>query len=132
VFCRALRVFPTEGQLKRGPAKEISMASYLLFESQEPFESAEVPRHYELAAGLAQEGNQVTVFLIQNGVSVARRSVGSDAFGRLVRSGVAVLADEFSLRERGIAPSRLAPGVKIATLDDAVDQFAEGRKALWF
>jgi sulfur relay (sulfurtransferase) complex TusBCD TusD component (DsrE family) len=108
------------------------VASYLLFESQEPFESAAVQRHYELAAGLAREGNQVTVFLIQNGVLVARRSVHSDAFAGLARAGVLVLADEFSLKERGIPPSRLAEGVKIATLDQAVDQIAEGRKALWF
>ena len=108
------------------------MPNYLLFESQEPFESAEVPRHYELAAGLVREGNQVTVFLIQNGVLVARRSVGSDAFGRLAHAGVSVLADEVSLKERGIPPSRLADGVKIATLDQVVDQLAEGRKALWF
>lgn len=108
------------------------MPNYLLFESQEPFESAEVPRHYELAAGLVREGNQVTVFLIQNGVLVARRSVGSDAFARLAHAGVSVLADEVSLKERGIPPSRLADGVKIATLDQVVDQLAEGRKALWF
>ncbi len=108
------------------------MANYLLFESQEPFESAEVHRHYELATELAREGNQVTVFLIQNGVSVARRSVGSDALAGLARAGVVVLADDFSLKERGIPGSRLAEGVKIATLDQAVDQWAEGRKALWF
>jgi len=108
------------------------VASYLLFESQEPFESAGVQGHYELAAGLAREGNQVTVFLIQNGVLVARRSVRSDAFAGLARAGVLVLVDEFSLKERGIPPSRLAEGVKIATLDQVVDQMAEGRKALWF
>jgi predicted peroxiredoxin len=108
------------------------MASYLLFESQEPFQSAEVPRHYELAAGLKAQGNQVTLFLVQNGVTAARRSVQSDALARLVEKGVEVLADDFSLRERGIAPSRLATGVKVAPLDDAVDQLAEGRKALWF
>lgn len=108
------------------------MASYLMFESQEPFESTEVHRHYELATGLAREGDQVTVFLIQNGVLVARRGVRSDAFAGLARAGVVVLADEFSLKERGIAPSRLAEGVKTSTLDQAVDQLTEGRKALWF
>ena len=108
------------------------MANYLLFESQEPFESAEVQRHYELAAGLMREGNQVTVFLIQNGVLAARRSEASQGLAALARAGVLVLADDFSLKERGIPPSRLAEAVKIASLDQAVDQIAEGRKALWF
>ncbi len=107
------------------------MASYLLFESQDPTESAQVPHHYELAAGLKAQRNEVTLFLVQNGVTAARRSLRSDALARLIGSGVEVLADDFSLRERGIVASRLVSGVKVVTLDDALDQFAEGRRALW-
>ena len=107
------------------------MASYLLFESQEPFESAEVPHHYGLAAGLRAQGNEVTLFLVQNGVLAARRSARSEALSRLAQSGVEVLADDFSLRERGLTASRLAAGVKVAALDAALDQLAGGRKALW-
>ena len=107
------------------------MDSYLLFESQGAFESAQVPLHYQLAAGLKKAGNKVTVFLVQNGVTAARRGLSTDALARLIEAGVEVLADEFSLRECGIPSSRLAAGVKVANLDVAMDQFAEGRKALW-
>jgi predicted peroxiredoxin len=107
------------------------MESYLLFESQDPLESAQVPRHYELAAALKKAGNQVTLFLVQNGVLGARRALRSEAVLGLVAAGVEVLADDFSLRERGVNASRLSPGVKVATIDDALDQFAAGRKALW-
>src|SRR5690348_12451362 len=103
------------------------MPSYLLFESNDPFESSTVPRHYELAGGLKAQGNLVTLFLIQNGVVAARRSLKSEAIAQLVHSGVEILADDFSLRERGITASRLAAGVKIATVDDAVEKLAEGR-----
>ena len=47
------------------------------------------------------------------------------------KAGVEVLADEFSLRERGIAASKLAEGVRAAPLSIVIDQLAEGRKALW-
>ena len=107
------------------------MDSYLLFESQGPFESAQVPLHYQLAAGLKKQGNQVTLFLVQNGVTAARRSLRSEGLARLIEAGVEVLADDFSLREIGIPSSRLAAGVKVANLDVAMDQLAEGRKALW-
>ena len=43
---------------------------------------------------------------------------------------VTVLADEFSLRERGIAGG-LTEGVASAPLDTVVDQLADGAKALW-
>ena len=71
------------------------MESYLLFESQDPFDCAQVPRHYELAEGLKKQGNQVTLFLVQNGVAAARRSLRSDAFSRLVDAGVEVVADDY-------------------------------------
>jgi hypothetical protein len=108
------------------------MRDYLLFESRDPFESADVPRHFELAASLAREGNRVALYLVQNGVLAARRSVRSQTFATLAEVGVEVLADDFSLRERGIAPSQLPADVKPVTIDAALERLAEGRKALWF
>jgi intracellular sulfur oxidation DsrE/DsrF family protein len=104
---------------------------YLLIESLDPFASAEVARFLELAAGLARDGNAVTLFLVQNGVLAARTGARAADLGALASAGVQVLADEFSLRERGIASDRLTPGVKPSPLDVVVDQLAEGRKALW-
>jgi len=105
------------------------MAQYLLIESRDPFESNEVGYYYDLAKGLVEGGNQVTLFLAQNGVLSARPSAHSAALSALARSGVAVLADDFSLQERGIA--ELAEGVTAAPIDVVVDHLAAGHKTLW-
>lgn len=107
------------------------MAKYLLIESRDPFETADVDYYYDLAKGLAGDGHQVTLFLVQNGVLPARPSTKSARLTEVARAGVEVLADEFALRERGIAADRLAAGVAAAPLDVVVDQLAEGRKAMW-
>lgn len=107
------------------------MTKYLLIESRDPFESNDVAYYYDLATGLAQEGNPVTLMLVQNGVLPARRSSRSKALEALADAGVEILADDFSLRERGIATNRLAAGVKPAPLDIVIDHLAEGRKTLW-
>jgi len=107
------------------------MDRYLFIESLDPFESNDVGHYWELAAGLAREGRRVTVFLVQNGVLAARDGAGNRLAGALVDHGVEVLADEFSLRERAIAPGRLAPGVQPAPLDIVIDRLAEGWKTLW-
>jgi predicted peroxiredoxin len=107
------------------------MGSYLLVESRDPFESADVPYYYDLAAGLARKGHAVTLFLVQNGVFPARKGSSSDAVSRLAKAGIQVLADEFSLRERGISADRLATGVEVAPLERVIDLLGEGRKALW-
>lgn len=106
------------------------MAKYLLIESRDLFEVNDVLYFYDLAAALAREGD-VTLFLVQNGVLPARRGARSPRLAELAAAGVRVVADEFSLRERGIRADRLAEGVAPAGLDVVIDHLAEGRKALW-
>lgn len=107
------------------------MAQYLLIESRDPFDSNDVQNFYALASGLAKEGNEVTLFLVQNGVLAARQNARFAALGAVASAGVEVLADDFSLGERGIASASLASGVKAAPLEIVIDQLAEGRKAIW-
>lgn len=107
------------------------MAKYTLIASRDTFESKEAERYLDLAADLKREGNEVTLFLVQNAVLGARQSSGSSQLSRLSEAGVDVLADAFSLRERGIGNARLSAGVRAAELEVIVDHMAEGRKVLW-
>jgi predicted peroxiredoxin len=110
---------------------EDRMAKYLLIESRDPFENNVVARQYDLAANLVKEGNEVTLFLVQNGVFPARPGSCSGLLGSAAAAGVQGLADDFSLRERGIAADKLADGVKAAPLSVLIDQLADNRKAIW-
>ena len=106
------------------------MAEYLLIESRDPFESNDVGHYQDLAKGLVDAGHRVTLFLVQNAVLIARSSTrASAAISALARAGVTVLADDFSLKERGIV--RLANGVASAPIDVVVDRLEAGDKAMW-
>jgi len=107
------------------------MSDYLLIESRDPFDSNDVPQFYELAGNLAKNGDTVSLLLVQNGVLAARRDVRSMALADLTEAGVEVLADEFSLAERGIGHDRLTTCVTPVSLEVAVDFLADGRKAIW-
>ena len=107
------------------------MSGYLIIESHDPLETREERCTFGLAADLARAGHTVTLFLVQNGVAPARRGVRCDSLGLAVKSGVQVLADEFSLRERAISSDHLAPGVLKAPIGAVIDQMEEGRKTLW-
>ena len=107
------------------------MAKYLLIESRDPYDSQDTGFCYDLAKDLAKDGNDVTLFLIQNGVLPARPGSKSAALTDIASAGVEVLADDFSLRERGISESGLLDAVKPASIETVVDQLAEGRKAIW-
>jgi sulfur relay (sulfurtransferase) complex TusBCD TusD component (DsrE family) len=105
------------------------MAEYLLIESRDPFESNEVGHYCDLARGLMEAGNQVTLFLVQNAVLAARPSAQAPQLRALAGSGVRVLADEFALQERGIG--RPLDGIQIAPIDIVVDHLEAGHKTLW-
>jgi sulfur relay (sulfurtransferase) complex TusBCD TusD component (DsrE family) len=107
------------------------MAKYTLIASRDPFESREAEHLCQLAGDLKRAGNEVTLFLVQNGVLGARQSTPSRAYSKLAKEGVTVLADAFSLKERAIPKGRLAEGVKASELDVVVDHLAEGRKVIW-
>ncbi len=107
------------------------MGKYLLIESSDPFGAGDVEYYYGLAKDLAAAGNAVTLFLVQNGVLAARAGARSAALAEVAGGGVSVLADDFSLRERGIAAHGLIEGVAPAPLDTVIDHLADGAKVVW-
>lgn len=107
------------------------MAKYLLIESRDSFDSADSEYFFELARGISSRGNDVTLFLVQNGVFPLRSgSKHSDSIGALLENKVKVLADKFSLKERAI--NKPLNGVEVADMDRFVDLLLEpGTKAIW-
>jgi predicted peroxiredoxin len=107
------------------------MSKYMLIESRDPFDSNDVAFTYQLASSLAKAGHDVALVLVQNGVLPARRGAAADGLATAIKAGVRVLADDFSLRERGISNERLTAGVEPTPLDVVIDHMAEGHKTLW-
>lgn len=105
------------------------MAKYFLIESRSPFDSPEVNNNYQLALDLANGGNQVTLFLVENGVFVARKTAQIESLDIL--SNVIVLADDFSLRERGISTDEIKNNIKVAEISSVVEAMATGTKTMW-
>ncbi len=104
---------------------------YFLIESRDPFDTTTADSSATLARSLVAEGYQVTLFLVQNGVLPTRPGSRSKHLADAHKAGVTILADEFSLRERGIALDRLVLGVQAAPIDVVVDAMAEGAKTIW-
>ena len=106
------------------------MTAYVLIESRDPFESRDTEFVEQTAIALKERGHAVTVFLVQNGVFAARKTTGR--LRRLAEAGVTLLADDFSLHERGIQPDELAPGIEASGIDRLVMAIAQANtKAIW-
>ena len=108
------------------------MNKYVFIESRDPFESRDTRFVSETAVSLRQCGNDVTVFLLQNGVLAARDKALHSDIARMREKGVILLADDFSLCERGIQATELNSGVERSNIDALVDLLVEkGTKAIW-
>ena len=107
------------------------MKSYLFIESQSAFEAADTPHVFALACDLSKQGNKVEIFLVQNGVMAARTGAKSGGLDTALQAGVAVSADDFSMRERALAASSLARGVKPAAIGRVIERMAEGWNVIW-
>jgi hypothetical protein len=107
------------------------MSAYLLIESRDPFEWGEAVRTYELAMQLRAAGHEVALFLVQNAVLPVRAGCRRTGLDRITGTGIDVLADDFSLRERGIAATALLNGIRPASIDLVVERMAAGWKTIW-
>jgi len=108
------------------------MPKYLLIESRDPFESRDTAFLEQTATALRQRGHEVVVFLVQNGVLAVRKNALGSYLSRLASAGVILLADDFSLHERGIQPAELQPGIQRSDIGALVDALAQEKtKAIW-
>ena len=108
------------------------MSNYVLIESRDPFESPDTSFLADTAVSLKKRGNNVTVFLVQNGVLTTRKQARKSNLPQLIESGVTVLADDFSMRERGIQSDECHTAVRISSIDQLVDLVVqENTKAVW-
>lgn len=105
------------------------MAQYFLIESSAPFDSGMVKADYQLAANLANAANEVTLFLVENGVLAARSAIAAKELA--VLSGVKLLADGFSLQERGITPDEIGTGITVTGMDSVIEAMTQGQKVIW-
>jgi sulfur relay (sulfurtransferase) DsrF/TusC family protein len=109
------------------------MTSYVFIESRDPFESRDARFIVvDTATALKQLDNEVTVFLVQNGVLASRKNAAGSHLPQLAKAGITLLADDFSLCERGIQPAELAAGIQPSSIDTLVEILVrENTKAIW-
>ncbi len=106
------------------------MSKYLFIESRDPFEHNDATQTWELATALAKKGNDVALFLVQNGVLAARKGAKVSTLSK--DAGVTLYVDDISLVERGMNSELVRDDIKVSDMDALVDlTLEEGRKAIW-
>lgn len=108
------------------------MSSYLLIETKGPTEGGDYA--FELGRQLRELKHDVTIYLLQDAVFAARRTLraGQALLEQAQHSGLRVLVDVVSARQRGIVGERVAKGVTVSDMGEMVDLLMErADKAIW-
>ena len=108
------------------------MKRYLLVDSRDLQEYSGSDFILQTATGLKKQGNEVTLYLIENGVLAARKGATiAKQLSETAKAGVKVLAEDSSLQTRGV--TALADGVASATIDTLADLVLDGSdQVIWY
>lgn len=107
------------------------MSGYLFIQSQDPFTEARTTHQFALVRQLFAAGHAVRLLLVQNGVTPARQGAQTPYFDALLRDGIPVSADDFSLRQRQIGDADLKAAVTVAPISTVIDALLDGNKVIW-
>ncbi|MBI2879707.1 MAG: DsrE family protein [Candidatus Rokubacteria bacterium] len=108
------------------------MPRYLLIESKDPLDGGQYS--FDLGTQLREIKHDVTVYLVQDAVFAARKgfAAGEKLLAEARKNGLTLLADEISLRQRGVVKDRLSAEVKVSNMGELVDLLMErSDKAIW-
>jgi sulfur relay protein TusB/DsrH len=108
------------------------VSRYVLIETKSPLDGGAYA--FDLGKQLREANHDVTVYLLQDAVFSARRNfpAGEKLIREAERSGLRVLADAVSARQRGVVGDRVARGVSVTDMDDLVELLMErSDKAIW-
>jgi sulfur relay protein TusB/DsrH len=108
------------------------VARYLLIETKGPLNGGEYA--FDLGKQLRDLKHDVTIYLLQDAVFAARKNFKPAAalVAEAKQHGLSLLADEVSLRQRGVVKDRVSEHVRVSNMDGLVDLLMErSDKAIW-
>lgn len=106
------------------------MGLYLLIETRSVFESPEVADFLSLARELADKGDRVILYLIQNAVLMAKS--GSHVKGLAQKANIAVKVDDLSIKQRSIRKPEIYKGIEISGMTEFVELLTrENCRPVW-
>ncbi len=109
------------------------MTNLLLVLSKDPY-TTEIP-NLVLDIGLnakAKKGSNVSLYLVEDGVTAARKSEFGNKLLDAKKKGIRILADDKAVQSRGLN-GNLIPGVEIKEIGTLLDHIVEDNtKVAWF
>ena len=116
------------------------MVTYTIIVNEAPYQKERAYTAFRFARTCVFEGHKTRIFLIENGVYIAKKDQKPAAdqpnmgafLEDLIKDGQEVKACVVCIKARGISESELISGVKIATMNELVEWTTTSDKVIVF
>ncbi len=107
------------------------MSSLLLVLSKDPY-TTEIPELVlEIGSRAREKGNDVSLYLVEDGVTAARESEFGGKLKEALGKGISVFADDKAVLSRGL-DGKLIDGVEIKDISILLDFIMESDRVAWW
>jgi len=107
------------------------MTNLLLVLSKDPY-TTEIPDLVlDIGLNAKEKGNDVSIYLIEDGVTAARKSEFGNKLAETQKKGMKIFADDKAVLSRSLT-NKIIGGVEIKEIGTLLDYIMEYDKVVWF
>ena len=107
------------------------MTKLLLVLSKDPYTTETPDLVLDIGLNAKEKGNDVSLYLIEDGITAARKSEFGNKLAAAQKKGIKVYADDKAVLSRSLT-SKLIGGVEIKEIGTLLDYIMEYDKVAWF
>ncbi len=107
------------------------MSSLLLVLSKDPYTTETPDLVLDIGLNAKGKGNNVTLYLVEDGVTAARKSEFGNKLASAQKKGIKIYADDKAVLSRSLT-NKLINGVEIKEIGTLLDFIMDYDKVAWF
>lgn len=107
------------------------MTNLLLVLSKDPYTTETPDLVLDIGLNAREKGNDVTLYLVEDGVTAARKSEFGNKLTDAQEKGIKIYADDKAMLSRSLV-NKLISGVEIKEIGTLLDFIMDSDKVAWF
>ncbi len=107
------------------------MTNLLLVLSKDPYTTETPDLVLDIGLNAREKGNDVTLYLVEDGITAARKSEFGNKLTDAQEKGIKIYADDKAMLSRSLV-NKLISGVEIKEIGTLLDFIMDSDKVAWF
>lgn len=108
------------------------MTKLLMILSKDPYTTETPDLVLDIGLNAKEKGNDVALYLVEDGVTAARRSEFGDKLAAVQEKGIKIFADDSAVLSRGIS-EKMIGGVEVKEISTLLDLIMDDYdRTVWF